>query len=277
MSTTHFCSAMPIIVEARTRKDGTRGRDRAVFLGQTRWETGETIKIAFVDGNAAQRAHVQKVGQKWTRYANLVFEWNVPIEESDVRIAFKQGAGSWSYLGAQNRGIPKDKPTMNLGWEPENPALTDNTSTIWHEFGHMLGLAHEHMNPNIKFTWNREEVIKSLSGPPNNWSVATIEANVFNKIPANTPELVATEFDAQSIMLYGFPASWTNEGISAPSSNRISVQDKLIISQMYPGTGWKEGDVSEDDGTTPPPPTKCSCFGNALKEIGKAIAQRFKK
>jgi len=269
---------MPIVIKAKTRKDGTRGRDRAVFLGETRWETGETIKIAFIGGTAAQRAHVQTVAQKWTKYANLVFLWDVAQDESDVRIAFTPGAGSWSYLGAQNRGIAKDKPTMNLGWEPENPTPQQNVGTILHEFGHMLGLAHEHMNPKINFTWNREAVIKDLSGPPNNWSVETIEHNVLKKLPADTPKLVVSEFDPQSIMLYGFPASWTNEGVSTVSNAKISLEDKLMLSKMYPGTGWKETDVSEDDTTTTTTVKKCAgCCGSGYKAIGQAIAQHFRK
>lgn len=273
---------MPVVLKARTKRDGTRGRDRAVFLGETRWETGETIKIAFIDGTPEQRAHVQAVAQKWTKYANLVFQWNVPLEESDVRVAFKEGAGSWSFLGAQNRGVARDNPTMNLGWEPLNPQPQENVATILHEFGHMLGLAHEHMNPNIKFTWNRQAVINDLSGPPNNWSEATIEYNVLNKIPADTPELSASEFDPQSIMLYGFPASWTNEGVSASGNSKISLQDKIMMSKMYPGTGWKETDVSDDgtgggggDGGST---SKCSCcMSGPAKAIGNAILQQFKK
>jgi hypothetical protein len=40
-----------------------------------------------------------------------------------------------------------------------------------HEFGHALGLIHEHQNPNRAIQWNRDAVINDLQGPPNNWDL----------------------------------------------------------------------------------------------------------
>jgi len=242
---------------------------RAVFIGAVQWKVGETIKIAFIGGTEEQKAHVQKTANQWLKYANLKFEWNVAVEDSDVRVAFESGKGSWSFMGRQCRGVDKTRATMNLGWLPAKPAAND-VGTILHEFGHTLGLAHEHNSPNATLTWRRDVVIASLSGPPNNWSVETIEANVFAKYKLGESELVASNFDPLSIMLYSFPAEWTEEGVATKANDKISREDKLMISTMYP----IEGGVDVDD--EPITTSKCGC-NKGIKDVAKAIYQQFKK
>jgi len=57
--------------------------------------------------------------------------------------------GSWSHIGTEANEIEPRQPTMNLGWLS---GLTDAVSdtergVILHEFGHVLGLLHEHQSP----------------------------------------------------------------------------------------------------------------------------------
>ena len=260
-----FCSAMPELIGQDRRLSR---RSRAVFIGDVKWETGETIKIGFIGGTNEQRAHVEQTANVWLKYANLAFQWNVAIEESDVRVSFVKGGGSWSFMGKQARGIDKNRATMNFGWLSDKPA-TNEVGTILHEFGHCLGLAHEHCSPNGNLTWKRDVVIQSLSGPPNNWSVPTIEANVFAKYKVGDSGLVASPFDQESIMLYSFPAEWTEEGIATKSNEKLSREDKLMMAKMYP----KDGGVDVDD--EPVITNKCGCIG--VKKIVQQIAQKFKK
>lgn len=216
------------------------GQLRAVFFNSKKWEVGSTIKIAFIGGTDNQRKHTRKVADTWTKYANLTFEWDVAVAESHVRISFEQGKGSWSYLGTDARGIDKSRATMNFGWMPESPKSSDQ-GTILHEFGHMLGLAHEHQNPKGGLTWKRDVVIASLSGPPNNWTVPQIESNVLRKYDASKHNITVTDFDAESIMLYYFPASWNEEGIETKRNGALSTIDKRNIAEMYPGREPESG------------------------------------
>jgi len=118
---------------------------------------------------------------------------------------------------------------MNFGWLDEGVVL--------HEFGHAIGLAHEHQNPDKGIQWNEEAVIRDLSGPPNNWDVATIQHNVLRKYSHD--QVNGTEFDAKSIMLYSFPAEWTLDGFHTEPNDVISDIDKEFArgEKMYPRRG----------------------------------------
>ena len=103
---------------------------------------------------------------------------------------------------------------------------------VTHEFGHALGLIHEHQNPDTPIDWNRAAVIADLSGPPNNWDEATIENNMFKRYDPS--EVSTTPTDRLSIMMYPIPASWTNDGFSADLNKELSDTDRDFIRGAYP-------------------------------------------
>jgi hypothetical protein len=106
-------------------------------------------------------------------------------------------------------------------------------SVVLHEFGHALGLIHEHQNPKNAIKWNKPAVIQDLSGPPNNWDTAKIQHNMFdNYDPA---KVTATTVDSQSIMMYPIPKTWTLDGFSAGLNRDLSPTDKQLIHRVYPG------------------------------------------
>ena len=104
-------------------------------------------------------------------------------------------------------------------------------NVLWHEFGHALGLIHEHQNPGGAIPWNREAVIRDLSGPPNNWSLQTIEHNMFE--PYAKADTNYTTLDKASIMMYPIPVSWTTNGFSVGLNGDLSPTDKSFIRNQY--------------------------------------------
>ena len=112
---------------------------------------------------------------------------------------------------------------MNFGWIDADSAEEELRSVVLHEFGHALGLIHEHQNPVAGIYWNREAVIRELSGPPNSWSVEEIEFNVLN--PADRPRTsTRPRWTRHSIMMYPIPASWTKNGFSAGFNSDLSTE-----------------------------------------------------
>jgi hypothetical protein len=204
---------------------------RAAVLKFARWDNGSKISIRFLGGDPALQKRVRQVALEWTQIANLTFEF-LNEGPADIRIAFAPGKGSWSRLGTTCRGIEEHLPTMNFGWlKPESPDSTLRR-VVLHEFGHAIGLIHEHQNPDGGIEWDRAAVMKDLSGPPNNWSAAQIETNMFQHYPKE--EVITTTVDRNSIMIYPIPKKWTLDGFSADFNIALSDLDKTLIRNVYP-------------------------------------------
>lgn len=209
--------------------------EKAALLKNTLWVPGQKITISFMDGDPAIQDKVKAVAMEWVKpgMANLTFEFRKDITNTDIRISFKQ-PGSWSVLGTTCKNVPFDKPTMNFGWLNSTTKDADLRRVVLHEFGHAIGLIHEHMNPvNGGIKWNKEQVEKDLSGPPNKWSPQVIYNNMFKTFEESA--LLATALDPKSIMMYPIPAKWTTDGFNVALNTELSETDKKFIKQTYFG------------------------------------------
>ncbi|MBL8176644.1 MAG: pre-peptidase C-terminal domain-containing protein [Bryobacterales bacterium] len=208
----------------RTRRGGPM---RAISPLGVLWMNGSTLRVRFLGGTASQKSIAREQALWWTEHANLKFEFGTD-PNSEIRIAFDRNDGAWSYVGTEAREIPVNRPTMNLGF------LDGGTAA--HEFGHAIGLAHEHQNPAGGIEWNEAEVIRALAGPPNFWDEATARHNVLHKYLAN--QINGTTFDPDSIMLYFFPKEWTLNGVETKANEILSAMDKAFVAgaKMYPKT-----------------------------------------
>ena len=211
----------------------TRGRDvlRAVFEFRKMWINGSTLRVNFKGGTAAERAKVKEQALWWSEHANLTFAF-VDVPDAEIRITFDPNDGAWSYVGTDSRGIPQGEATMNLGFM--------DGGTAAHEFGHAIGLGHEHQNPEGGIEWNDDVVIRELGGPPNFWTPSQVRHNVLEKYSAD--QIRGTKFDPESIMLYFFPGRWTKSGKGTQENDVLSATDKAFIAsaQAYPRTATVE-------------------------------------
>jgi len=207
------------------------GRVRAMSPKRKQWVNGSTLSIRFMDGTPEQHDMVLQYAPIWTEHANLHFEF-ADDPRAKIRVTFDPGDGAWSYVGIDNLNIPLHAATLNLGWLDKG--------VILHEFGHMIGLSHEHQSPHGGIIWNEDAVIRDLSGPPNFWDETTIQHNVLEKYTAD--QIYGTDFDPDSIMLYAFPNSWTQNMGATHENQALSNSDKSFIQseKMYPGRAAPE-------------------------------------
>jgi serralysin len=209
---------------------------QAALVKAKRWKNGRTLKIRFLDGESGLQQRVAQCAKQWLDHANLNFDFGNHAKP-DIRIAFVQGAGSWSALGTDalvEQWFPQDEATMNYGWLRPSSSDMEIQSVTLHEFGHALGLIHEHQAPGAAIAWNKELIYRQLGGPPNNWPRATVDHNVFNRM-AKT-ELNSTNYDKSSIMHYFFPSEWTTDGTQFTENENLSSLDKSFIKSQYPKT-----------------------------------------
>jgi hypothetical protein len=196
--------------------------NKAIAVKNKQWPQNHEIKINFIAGNGAQINFVKNVCVEYEKFINLKFNF-INVGKSDVRISFVND-GSWSYIGTDALQIPQTQATMNFGWLDKE--------TVLHEFGHMLSLGHEHQNPQGGIQWNINNVVNHLSAPPNSWDYQTIIWNVIKKY--ETDQIIGTEFDPKSIMLYPIPKEWTTNGFSSDFNTDISEKDIELLSSLYP-------------------------------------------
>jgi len=114
---------------------------------------------------------------------------------------------------------------MNLGGIVTDQDIRRKTL---HEFGHVLGLIHEHQVPSVPIEWDRDAVIEDLEGV---WTKEMIETNILTPLAAG--EVNATDFDPTSIMIYPIKKRWTKNGFSSDYNLDLSPKDIEFISTVY--------------------------------------------
>lgn len=210
------------------------GKGKMALELKNKWPKGSVINVAFLDGVKSVQDKIKKVVKAWTApdTANLKVVFVKDPNQADIRITF-MFPGSWSVIGTSCQALSKETATMNFGWLTPSSKADEVRRVVLHEFGHALGLIHEHQNPVGSIPWNKDAVIKSLSGPPNNWDAAKIEHNMFEVY--KVPDVDATEVDPKSIMIYPIPKEWvTDPKFAAELNTDLSPTDKSKIHSLYP-------------------------------------------
>ena len=186
----------------------------------------------------------------------------VEAENYEKEGYFLQNFRKWSSkLGTLAKA--KSGPTMWLTTnydanDPRNDGSRPN-GTILHEFGHALGLVHEHLSPkfNEHFEWvGIEDIIKRYM-EEQGWTRKRVYDNLFNTATVDTSTTL-TNFDPDSIMTYGIipedinarsSDSWVQqiaEDTGVPNNYVLSDGDKAIIEYLYPKPreAWIVGSIS---------------------------------
>jgi hypothetical protein len=170
------------------------------------------------------RAIKRIVKERIIPLVNLDIKFVKKIKKANVRIGFNKNGGAWSLIGTDNIKST-DRTTMNFGWL--------DVGTIIHEFGHMLGLIHEHQNPKGEsIKWNKPEVYK-WTKRTQGWDKNKTDKNIIDKYDINA--INGSEFDPESIMLYFFPSKITLNNKGTQQNTRLSRYDVKYLNKIYPG------------------------------------------
>ena len=210
---------------------GINAKSAGTWLSDSLWAPGQNIRVAFADGTPEQQESVRQIAPEWCRYANLTFDFAQATADTsldDVRVSFT-GTGSHSMLGRQSVAYAHaGQVTTVLNWATHSATARHWRRTVLHEFGHTLGLLHEHQNPNAKLHWNEQYVTQYLA--KSGMSEAEARANVLE-----TQGGAGKDFDPQSIMLYAMPKESNTDGVQLSWNTELSPMDKQVAAALYPG------------------------------------------
>ena len=205
------------------------------------WNKSE-LHVRFLNGDSYVQEKVKQYASIWSQYASIRFDF-VAAGNAEIRISFKrrfvyQGqektdVGSWSLIGTDSlRQTDQNLPTMNFGWLDQGTTEEEFSRVVLHEFGHALGMIHEHQSPAANIPWNKSAVysfyINNLG-----WDKSTVDHNIFEHY--NARETQFTRYDSTSIMHYAVPAELLEPGATPVRWNaNLSENDKFFISSKYP-------------------------------------------
>lgn len=121
---------------------------------------------------------------------------------------------------------------MNFGWVTPTSSDTTDHEVILHEFGHALGMIHEHQNPAGNIPWNKDavyEYYRRTQTPP--WDKKKVDENIFAKYSESLTS--HTSYDDRSIMRYAIPKELTLDGRDRPWNADLSPTDEEFIGRLY--------------------------------------------
>ncbi len=204
--------------------------DAFVFYEDTKIWNQDTITFYFLDGTSQQKSEVKRFAKLWQRYTGIKF---IYTDTKPSLFSFK------AYYKITFKGVSNQSNRGAINGKIQLGNLSDNIifrkTTILHEFGHMLGLGHEHQRKDRPTAMNNHKFIQACVKNQQQ-SKKWCEENLSDI--NNTEVFIESDYDISSIMHYDLKnIAGDDQSIlqTLPNSksNTLSYTDKYYIAMLY--------------------------------------------
>lgn len=200
------------------------------------WKNGSTINVTYKDGTPEIQAEVERFAVEWTKYANLNFKFYKSVKDiprgqaADVIITFNTNVHT-SAVGTDSKIISRNDASMNLGILNDEHINT-RRSIVLHEFGHAIGLQHEHQHKDRTIQFDEA---KSIEACKKHINFTEEMCRMFILQTFKEGDVYFSKYDLLSIMHYSLHGDFFKTKMDMKNNLSLSLTDKLEIAKMYPG------------------------------------------
>jgi hypothetical protein len=211
-------------------------KTRQVIQRLNLWQNGKTIIVCFIGGNDEIHRKFAAIANEWASGNSLHFDFGSPTSRScsgsdseDIRVAFQNGAGSWSWIGIESHNHSGASMNLDLASYSSDEELR---ADVLHEFGHAIGFWHEQQHPDAPCDYNKTLVEKDYR-----MNDADYKVNM-DKVSRDSREFIFSLYDKKSVMHYSLPAKYFTSGQNSlcyiPTNSTLSPGDLNAVRAAYP-------------------------------------------
>jgi len=206
------------------------GRAKRSVSSHTKyWRPGRTLDIALYDEDEEIIQKVKGIADTWLKHANLKFNF-ISGETGDIRIYINNlgDGGGISAEGTDALALLPQQPTMILEIDPDDARFE---YVVLHEFGHVLGLHHEHQHPDASIPWDLSKVY-AWHLQQFGWNRETVDRNVL-PLPRSA-NYTYGDYDRYSVMHYSVSRETTLGNWEQGENAVLSAKDIMAVRKAYP-------------------------------------------